>query len=94
MEWPNQACCAATEPDPLRLAVTASTLDKESLTAADVVVVDASGQAVPDSAGMPATKLGLKPSAEAALHAPVAHRTGAGAVVHVYTVASVVAGRR
>jgi methylthioribulose-1-phosphate dehydratase len=72
--------------DPLRLAVTASGLDKGSLTAADTVVVDAAGRAVRSGAG--------KPSAEAALHARIASVTGAGAVVHVHTVASVVAGRR
>jgi methylthioribulose-1-phosphate dehydratase len=72
--------------DPLLLAVTASGLDKGSLTAADVVVVDAAGRA---TAGTTA-----KPSAEAALHARVARVTGADAVVHVHTVASVVAARR
>jgi methylthioribulose-1-phosphate dehydratase len=75
--------------EPLRLAVTASGLDKGSLTAADVVVVDADGRAV---AGMAAAA--SKPSAEAALHARVARVTGANAAVHVHTVASVVAGRR
>jgi methylthioribulose-1-phosphate dehydratase len=72
--------------EPLRLAVTASGLDKGSLTAADVVVVDAAGQATERTAA--------RPSAEAALHARVAALTGAGAVVHVHTVAAVVAGRR
>src|SRR5919198_3932294 len=72
--------------DPLRLAVTASGVDKGSLTPADIVVVDGAGQAA-DSAT-------ARPSAESALHARVAGLTGAGAVVHVHTVASVVAGRR
>jgi methylthioribulose-1-phosphate dehydratase len=70
--------------DPLRLAVTASGLDKGDLTAADVVLVDGDGRAV----------AGGRPSAESALHARVAHLTGAGAVVHVHTVASVAMGRR
>jgi methylthioribulose-1-phosphate dehydratase len=74
--------------DPLRLAVTASGLDKGSLTAADIVVVDSAGRAVASTAGSP------KPSAEAALHARVVQLAGAGAVVHVHTVASVVAARR
>ena len=74
---------------PLLLAVTASGRDKGTLTAADVVLVDARGEAVA-TAGVPAAK----PSAEAALHARVVALTGAGAVVHVHTVASVVAGRR
>ncbi|MER5218302.1 methylthioribulose 1-phosphate dehydratase [Streptomyces sp. NPDC002838] len=74
-----------TSRDPLRLAVTASGLDKGELTASDVVLVDAAGNAVS----------GGRPSAEAALHARVARLTGAGAVVHVHTVASVaVAWRR
>ncbi|MET9295685.1 methylthioribulose 1-phosphate dehydratase [Streptomyces sp. NPDC003077] len=70
--------------DPLRLAVTASGRDKGELSASDVVLVDAFGMAVD----------GGKPSAEAALHARVAALTGAGAVVHVHTVASVAMGRR
>ncbi|QEV17199.1 methylthioribulose 1-phosphate dehydratase [Streptomyces alboniger] len=70
--------------DPLRLAVTASGRDKGELTASDVVLTDGEGAAVGPG----------RPSAEAALHARVARLTGAGAVVHVHTVASVVMGRR
>ncbi|KOV91173.1 MULTISPECIES: methylthioribulose 1-phosphate dehydratase [unclassified Streptomyces] len=70
--------------DPLRLAVTASGRDKGELTPSDVVLVDGRGAAV----------RGGRPSAEAALHARVAALTGAGAVVHVHTVASVAMGRR
>ncbi|MET8024132.1 methylthioribulose 1-phosphate dehydratase [Streptomyces avermitilis] len=70
--------------DPLRLAVTASGHDKGELTPADVVLVDGDGAAI----------AGGRPSAEAALHARVAALTGAGAVVHVHTVASVAMGRR
>ncbi|MFI0908668.1 methylthioribulose 1-phosphate dehydratase [Streptomyces sioyaensis] len=69
--------------DPLRLAVTASGLDKGELTAADVILVDHAGSAV---------SLG-RPSAEAALHARVVGTTGAGAVVHVHTLASAAVGR-
>jgi methylthioribulose-1-phosphate dehydratase len=76
--------------DPLHLAVTASGLDKGSLTAADIVVVDARGQ---PAAGYPHGS-GAAPSAESAFHARVAERTGARAVVHVHTLAAVVAGRR
>ncbi len=72
--------------DPLRLAVTASGKDKGELGPADIVVVDAAGRAVTEPAP--------RPSAEAALHARIAAATGAGAVVHVHTVAAVVAGRR
>jgi methylthioribulose-1-phosphate dehydratase len=71
--------------EPLRLAVTASGRDKGSLTADDVVVVDAQGRAVSGTA---------RPSAEAALHARVARVTGANATVHVHTVTAVVAARR
>jgi methylthioribulose-1-phosphate dehydratase len=70
--------------DPLRLAVTASGLDKGELTASDVVLVDGEGAALG-----PGT-----PSAEAGLHARVARVTGADAVVHVHTVASVALGHR
>lgn len=77
---------AVVSREPLRLAVTGSGLDKGSLTAADVVVVDEAGQPVPAGAT-------ARPSAEAALHARVVRLTGAGAVVHVHTIAAVAAGR-
>ncbi|GAA0529553.1 methylthioribulose-1-phosphate dehydratase [Saccharopolyspora subtropica] len=75
--------------DPLRLAVTASGLDKGELTAADVVVVDAAGTAVPDQPN-PAQR----PSAEAGLHARIAATAGAGAVVHVHMLSAVLAAQR
>jgi methylthioribulose-1-phosphate dehydratase len=75
--------------DPLRLAVTASGRDKGELGPADVVVVDGAGAAVP----LPGGGTPERPSAEAALHARVVALTGAGAVVHVHTVASVAMGR-
>jgi methylthioribulose-1-phosphate dehydratase len=93
--------------DPLRLAVTASGLDKGELTACDIVLVDAFGEWVPDAAdsssgaGRPAAaltaptaELGLatRPSAEAGLHARIAAVTGAGAVIHVHALAAVRAG--
>lgn len=70
--------------DPLRLAVTASGLDKGELTAADVVEVDADGAAVSGGA----------PSAEAGLHTRIAAVAGAGAVVHVHALAPVLAAQR
>lgn len=76
--------------DPLRLAVTASGLDKGTLSAADITVVDSVGSPVPGRPGSPRAT----PSAEAALHARAAQLTGADAVVHVHTIAAVVAGRR
>ncbi|MFI2242044.1 acireductone synthase [Streptomyces chrestomyceticus] len=78
--------------DPLRLAVTASGRDKGELTEDDVVLVDGRGAAVAGTAG-PVAGAG-KPSAEAGLHARVVRLTGAGAVVHVHTVAAVAMGRR
>lgn len=70
--------------DPLRLAVTASGLDKGELTAADTVLVDGDGAAVG----------GGVPSAEAGLHARIAAVSGAGAVVHVHALAPVLAAER
>jgi methylthioribulose-1-phosphate dehydratase len=80
---------AVLSTEPLRLAVTASGVDKGSLSAADITVVDSDGLLAP---GFPDS--GHAPSAEAALHARVARLTGASAVVHVHTVAAVLAGRR
>jgi methylthioribulose-1-phosphate dehydratase len=74
------------ERDPLRLAVTASGLDKGELGAADVVLVDGAGDL------LPADDRGLVPSAEAGLHARIASVTGAGACVHVHAMAAVEAG--
>ncbi|MDN4641535.1 methylthioribulose 1-phosphate dehydratase [Agreia sp. PsM10] len=73
--------------DPLRLAVTASGLDKGELTPADIVVVDADGIGVIGEGGSE-----QRPSAEAGLHARIAALTGAGAVIHVHALAAVAAG--
>ncbi|MGW5055386.1 methylthioribulose 1-phosphate dehydratase [Actinokineospora sp. NPDC004072] len=73
--------------EPLRLAVTASGLDKGELAATDFVVVDAAGAPVAEQPGGP----GLRPSAEAGLHARIAGVSGAGAVVHLHMLAPVVA---
>jgi methylthioribulose-1-phosphate dehydratase len=70
--------------DPLRLAVTASGVDKGELAAADTVLVDDRGTAVSEGV----------PSAEAALHARIAAVSGAGAVVHVHALAPVLAAER
>jgi methylthioribulose-1-phosphate dehydratase len=70
--------------EPLRLAVTASGIDKGTLTASDVVVIDERGAAVEPAEGR-------RPSAEGALHARIAALTGAGAVVHVHPLAAVLA---
>lgn len=75
--------------DPLRLAVTASGLDKGELGPRDVVVVDSRGEAVPDQPDP-----GRRPSAEAGLHARIAAVAGAGAVVHLHMLAPVLAAER
>ncbi len=72
--------------EPLRLAVTASGSDKGELGPDDVVIVDGDGRAVDGG--------GPKPSAEAAFHARVVARTGAGAVVHVHHLGAVLAADR
>lgn len=77
--------------EPVRLAVTASGLDKGELGPDDLVVVDGDGTPVPADQG-PGTP--RKPSAEAGLHARVVALTGAGAVFHVHTQHAVQAGAR
>ena len=73
--------------DPLRLAVTASGLDKGELTPADIVIVDGEGEGVRGEGGSE-----QRPSAEAGVHARIAAITGAGAVIHVHALAAVTAG--
>lgn len=77
--------------EPVRLAVTASGLDKGELGPDDLVVVDGSGAPAPADQGPGAPR---KPSAEAELHARVVALTGAGAVFHVHTLQAVQAARR
>lgn len=80
---------AVVSDDPLRLAVTVSGVDKGTLTAADVSVVDEQGAVV---SGYTAS-VNVRPSAEAALHARVVRLTGARAVMHFHTIAAVLAAR-
>ena len=79
---------AVVERSPLRLLVTASGIDKSAMQWWDAVVVD--------DVGAPITPLrtGIRPSAEAALHAHVAMAMNAGAVVHTHALSSVRAARR
>lgn len=65
--------------DPLRLAITASGVDKGQLTADDVVLIDDDGAVLSGSGA---------PSAEASLHLTVARERGAaaGAVVHTHSI--------
>ncbi len=92
--------------DPVRILVTASGLDKGALTAADVVELDGAGVptgrtptglAATPSASAGGSRTGdrpRQPSAEAVLHARLIGLTVAAAVVHLHTVASVLAADR
>jgi len=66
---------------PLRLAITASGLDKRTLRPSDILIVDANGQAV---------GRGRRPSAETLLHVAIARLRGAAAIVHTHSVHSTV----
>lgn len=63
--------------DPLRLAITASGVDKASLSERDVVEVDGDARLVSGHG---------RPSAEAHLHVAVVKTRGAGAVLHTHSV--------
>ncbi len=63
--------------DPLRLAITASGIDKASLAEKDIVEVDERAQLVRGDG---------RPSAEAHLHVAVVKARGAGAVLHTHSV--------
>jgi methylthioribulose-1-phosphate dehydratase len=66
--------------EPLRLVITSSGVSKGALTARDVLLIGADGAAVGKG----------KPSAEALLHATIANRRGAGAVLHTHSVAGTI----
>src|SRR5215472_2212200 len=67
---------AVIAPDPLRLAITASGIDKASLSERDIVEVDGQARLVNGNAG------NGRPSAETHLHVAVVKTRGAGAVLH------------
>ena len=71
---------AVTNSHPLRLAITATGVDKGSLTASDVLEVDASGAAIGRARGAPGS------SAETELHLAIVRERGAGAVLHTHSV--------
>src|SRR5205085_1995486 len=73
---------AVVEREPLRLAITASSVDKGRLTPEQLLEVDADGQVLKASGG--------KPSAETLLHIAIAGTLGAGAVLHTHSVWSTV----
>jgi methylthioribulose-1-phosphate dehydratase len=62
---------------PLRLAITSSGLDKGSLTASDILEIDADSQVLHGSG---------RPSAETALHLVIVRQMGAGAVLHTHSI--------
>src|SRR5712692_3489835 len=63
--------------DPLRLAITASGVDKGSLSPAHILAIDHNGRVLRGRG---------KPSAEALLHLVIAEARGAGAVLHTHSV--------
>lgn len=68
--------------DPLRLFITASSMDKGRLTADQFLEVDHNGEKVNGAAG--------RPSAETLLHIAVVNSTGAASVLHTHSVWSTV----
>jgi methylthioribulose-1-phosphate dehydratase len=85
--------------EPLRLAVTASAVDKSVLEAKHILLVDERGQA--EVRGPRAirgkgrhesvvTRRALRPSAETLLHLEIVRHTNAGAVLHTHSVWSTV----
>jgi len=67
--------------NPLRLAITTSGVDKGSITAGDIVEIDARGQVVAGTG---------RPSAEASIHLTIARARGAGAVLHTHSIWSTI----
>jgi methylthioribulose-1-phosphate dehydratase len=72
---------AVVNRDPLRLAITASGVDKGTLTAGEIVEIDELGKVVTGSGW---------PSAEASLHLAIARVRGAGAVLHTHSIWSTI----
>ena len=68
--------------DPLRLAITASSVDKGRLTAEQILEVDSEGKLVRPAQG--------RPSAELLLHLSVLQEKNAGAVLHTHSVWSTI----
>ena len=75
---------AVTSRDPLRLAITASGIDKGSITAEQIVQIGEDGDVV--RADSLAPEGPQRPSAEARLHLIASRDLGAGAVFHTHSV--------
>lgn len=69
---------AVVQREPLRLAITASGLDKGELTAEQVILIDEDARLVSEYPG--------KPSDESLLHVCIAKERGAGAVLHTHSI--------
>jgi methylthioribulose-1-phosphate dehydratase len=69
---------AVLEDHPLRLAITASGIDKRTLSREHILRIDEERRVIGEHSG--------KPSAEAALHLEIVSRRGAGAVLHTHSV--------
>lgn len=72
---------ATVSRDPLRLAITASGIDKGTLTPADIVEIDGLGGVAAGSG---------RPSAEWSLHLAIVRSRGAGAVLHTHSIWSTI----
>lgn len=68
--------------DPLRVAITASSLDKSRLSSEDILEIDGDGHVLTPAQG--------KPSAETLLHLAIVRTAGAGAVLHTHSVWSTI----
>jgi methylthioribulose-1-phosphate dehydratase len=73
---------AVIDREPLRIAITASSLDKSRLIPENILEVDSNGQVVSPAQG--------KPSAETLLHIAIVRGLGAGAVLHTHSVWSTI----
>ena len=72
---------AVVSRNPLRLAITASGVDKGSLTPSEIVQIDEDGSVLTGSG---------RPSAEASLHLAITRARGAGAVLHTHSIWSTI----
>ena len=72
---------ATVSRDPLRLAITASGVDKGTLTAGEIVEIDAHGTLLTGSG---------RPSAESSLHLAIVRARRAGAVLHTHSIWSTI----
>src|SRR5215212_874707 len=72
---------AAVSRAPLRLAITASGMDKSTMSVSDIVEIDEHSKVLTGSG---------QPSAEASLHLAIVRVRGAGAVLHTHSIWSTI----